>query len=91
VAQSFGLSVNISNLPSEGRQLYLTLYGYVAGVRGLQHSATYTATSTYRVRLQSPPMPVCPGYAISAYTLCLATIQNAPGAVHTQEFPDIRT
>ena len=22
--------------------------------------------------------------------LCLATIQNAPGAVHTQEFPDIR-
>jgi hypothetical protein len=43
VAQSFGLSVNISNLPSEGRQLYLTLYSYVAGVRGLQHSATYTA------------------------------------------------
>jgi hypothetical protein len=25
------------------------------------------------------------------YLLCLATIQNAPGAVHTQEFPDIRT
>src|SRR5664280_192783 len=24
-------------------------------------------------------------------TLCLTTIQNAPGAVHTQEFPDIRT
>jgi hypothetical protein len=23
--------------------------------------------------------------------LCLATIQNAPGAVHTQEFADIRT
>jgi hypothetical protein len=32
VAQSFGLSVNISNLPSEGRQLYLTLYGYARGV-----------------------------------------------------------
>jgi hypothetical protein len=25
-----------------------------------------------------------------AGSLCLATIQNAPGAVHTQEFPDIR-
>ena len=24
------------------------------------------------------------------YELCLATIQNAPGAVHTQEFSDIR-
>jgi hypothetical protein len=23
--------------------------------------------------------------------LCLVTIQNAPGAVHTQEFSDIRT
>ncbi|HZL69718.1 MAG TPA: DUF5677 domain-containing protein [Candidatus Limnocylindrales bacterium] len=27
---------------------------------------------------------------LSKFALCLATIQNAPGAVHTQEFADIR-
>ena len=28
---------------------------------------------------------------VAVFGLCLATIQNAPGAVHTQEFADIRT
>ena len=35
------------------------------------------------------PHPLC-GPVVSSL-LCLATIQNAPGAVHTQEFADIRT
>ena len=40
-----GLSVAISGIPTDGRTLYVTLYGYAGGVWTVQDSATYTAAT----------------------------------------------
>ena len=37
------LSLTFSGLPTDGRQLYVTLYGYSGGVWTVQDTATYTA------------------------------------------------
>jgi uncharacterized repeat protein (TIGR03803 family) len=54
VGQSFGLSVTMNHLPTDGRTLYVTLYGYVSGIRSQQDTATYTAFTGTKAVITSP-------------------------------------
>ncbi len=49
-----GLGATINNLPTDGSQLYVTLYGYVSGWL-VQDTAQYTAVTIVKAVITSPP------------------------------------
>jgi hypothetical protein len=44
VGGTSGTSVTISNLPTDGSLVYVTLYGYSGGVWSVQDAESYTAS-----------------------------------------------
>jgi hypothetical protein len=50
-----GLQTSFSNLPTDGRTIYATLYGYANGVWTVQDTATYTAATQAQAQITSPP------------------------------------
>jgi hypothetical protein len=55
VASTGGLFVTVSNLPTDGSQIYATLYGYANGRWTVQDTATYTAATMLKAAITSPP------------------------------------
>ena len=49
------LTVTTNGLPSDGRTLYVTLYGYSGGSWTVQDTATYTAVNRAKAVITSPP------------------------------------
>ena len=49
-----GLAATVNNLPTDGRQLYVTLYGYSGGW-SVQDTATYSAATLLKAQITSPP------------------------------------
>ena len=47
--QTSNLTLTVSNIPIDGRQIYVTLYGNAGGVRTQQDTATYTAYATAHI------------------------------------------
>ena len=54
VASTTGLSVMVSGLPTDGRTLYVSLYG-LAGSWTVQDTATYTAANVTKAAITTPP------------------------------------
>ncbi|MGC2110911.1 MAG: hypothetical protein WA655_15425 [Candidatus Korobacteraceae bacterium] len=54
VVGSSGLTATVSNLPTDGRQLYVTLYGYAGGTWTVQDTATYTAATIAKAQITAP-------------------------------------
>ena len=47
--------MSFSNLPTDGRTLYATLYGYADGAWSIQDSGQYTAAAITNAQITSPP------------------------------------
>ena len=52
--QTSNLSLTVSNIPTDGRTLYVTLYGNGGGVRTQQDTATYTAANIVKAVITGP-------------------------------------
>ena len=54
IVTTAGLSATVTTLPTDGRQIYVSLYGY-AGSWTLQDTASYTAATLANAQITSPP------------------------------------
>ncbi len=52
--QTSNLSLTVANIPTDGRTLYVTLYGNAGGVRTQQDTATYTAANIVKATITGP-------------------------------------
>ena len=52
--QTSNLSLTVNNIPTDGRTLYVTLYGNAGGVRTQQDTATYTAANIVKAVITGP-------------------------------------
>ena len=63
--QTSNLSLTVNSIPTDGRTLYVTLYGNAGGGRTLQDSTTYTAANIVKAVITGPSK----GRSLTATTL----------------------